>query len=168
MKTRLSLATLALVSSLVLAACGTGGGTGANPEATSTGGGSNAATTEEIVIGSTNEPTSFERNIGGSSGISRACSVGATSEHKEGRALDWHMDMKSSSQRGRVDKALKWMTANNGEVAYRLGVMYIIWNQHIWSLYYPELGWRKMASRGRSEVPSRRLRTCRWRRWRRT
>ena len=26
--------------------------------------------------------------------------------------------------------------------------MYIIWNQHIWSLYYPELGWRKMANRG--------------------
>lgn len=85
---------------------------------------------------------------GGSSGISRACSVGATSEHKEGRALDWHMDMKSSSQRARVDKALAWLTANNGEVAYRLGVMYILWNQRIWSVYYPELGWRKMADRG--------------------
>ncbi len=85
---------------------------------------------------------------GGSSGISRACSVGATSEHKEGRALDWHMDVKYASQRKRVDQALKWLTTNNGEVAYRLGVMYIIWNQRIWSLYYPELGWRKMASRG--------------------
>ncbi len=85
---------------------------------------------------------------GGSSGISRACSVGTTSEHKEGRALDWHMDMKSASQRARVKQATDWLTANNGEVAYRLGVMYIIWNQHIWSLYYPELGWRKMASRG--------------------
>ncbi|MGC3995125.1 MAG: hypothetical protein QM779_13590 [Propionicimonas sp.] len=85
---------------------------------------------------------------GGSSGISRACSVGTTSEHKEGRALDWHMDVKSASQRKRVAQALDWLTANNGEVAYRLGVMYIIWNQHIWSLYYPELGWRKMADRG--------------------
>jgi hypothetical protein len=85
---------------------------------------------------------------GGSSGISRQCSVGATSEHKEGRALDWHMDMKSASQRKRVGQALDWLTANNGEVAYRLGVMYIIWNQHIWSVYYPELGWRKMANRG--------------------
>ncbi|PFG18261.1 hypothetical protein ATK74_2845 [Propionicimonas paludicola] len=85
---------------------------------------------------------------GGSSGISRACSVGGTSEHKEGRALDWHMDMKSKSQRGRVDKALTWITANNGEVARRLGIMYVIWNQRIWSTYYPELGWRKMASRG--------------------
>ena len=85
---------------------------------------------------------------GGSLGISRGCSVGTTSEHKEGRALDWHMDVKYSSQRKRVDQALAWLTANNGEVAYRLGVMYIIWNQHIWSLYYPGLGWRKMANRG--------------------
>lgn len=85
---------------------------------------------------------------GGSSGISRACSVGTTSEHKEGRALDWHMDVRSASQRKRVDRALAWLTANNGEVAYRLGVMYVLWNQHIWSLYYPELGWRKMADRG--------------------
>ncbi|MCB0911214.1 MAG: hypothetical protein KDB60_06320 [Propionibacteriaceae bacterium] len=85
---------------------------------------------------------------GSSSGISRACSIGTTSEHKEGRALDWHMDVKYASQRKRVDKALAWLTANNGEVAYRLGVMYILWNQHIWSVYYPELGWRKMASRG--------------------
>jgi peptide/nickel transport system substrate-binding protein len=92
MKTRLSLATLALVSSLVLAACGTGGGTGANPEATSTGGGSNAATTEEIVIGSTNEPTSFERNIGGSSGISETTTrnvyEGLTSIDESGQVIN--------------------------------------------------------------------------------
>lgn len=85
---------------------------------------------------------------GGSSGISRHCSVGGTSEHKEGRALDWRMDMKSKSQRSRVSKALSWITANNGEVARRLGIMYVIWNQRIWSTYYPELGWRKMANRG--------------------
>jgi hypothetical protein len=85
---------------------------------------------------------------GSSSGISRSCGVGTTSEHKEGRALDWRRDVKYASHRKSVDKALAWLTANNGEVAYRLGVMYIIWNQRIWSLYYPELGWRKMPSRG--------------------
>ncbi|MGZ8801954.1 MAG: hypothetical protein ACXWZL_04865 [Mycobacterium sp.] len=85
---------------------------------------------------------------GSSSGISRQCSVGATSEHKEGRALDWRMSVKSASQRKRVGQAVAWLTANHGEAAYRLGVMYIIWNQRIWSLYYPELGWRKMANRG--------------------
>ena len=85
---------------------------------------------------------------GSSSGISRGCGVGGRSEHKEGRALDWHMSVKKASQRARVNSALKWITANNGEVALRLGIMYVIWNQHIWSVYYPELGWRKMASRG--------------------
>lgn len=85
---------------------------------------------------------------GSSSGISRSCGVVGRSEHKEGRALDWRMSVKSASQRKRVSQALAWMTANNGEVAYRLGIMYIIWNQKIWSTYYPELGWRKMENRG--------------------
>lgn len=85
---------------------------------------------------------------GSSSGISRLCSVGGTSEHKEGRALDWHMSVYNTSQRARVNDALRWITANNGEVALRLGVMYVIWNQRLWSVYYPELGWRKMADRG--------------------
>jgi hypothetical protein len=85
---------------------------------------------------------------GSSSGISRACGVGGVSEHKEGRALDWHMDVANSSQRKRVDEALAWLTANNGEAAYRLGIMYIIWNQRIWSIYYQELGWRPMPNRG--------------------
>lgn len=86
---------------------------------------------------------------GGSSwGISRFCSSGGTSEHKEGRALDWHMDSRKAKDRAKVADMVKWMTANNGEVAYRLGVMYIIWNQKIWSIYYQDLGWRKLANRG--------------------
>jgi hypothetical protein len=86
---------------------------------------------------------------GGSSwGISRFCSSGGTSEHKEGRALDWHMDSRKAKDRAKVADMVNWMTGNNGEAAYRLGVMYIIWNQRIWSIYYQELGWRKMASRG--------------------
>jgi hypothetical protein len=85
---------------------------------------------------------------GSSSGISRGCGVGGRSEHKEGRALDWHMSVFKAKQRAQVNKALSWITANNGEVALRLGIMYVIWNQRIWSTYYPELGWRKMASRG--------------------
>lgn len=86
---------------------------------------------------------------GGSSwGISRSCGVGGTSEHKEGRALDWHKDSRYASHRRAVADAMKWLTANNGEVAYRLGIMYIIWDQKIWSIYYQELGWRKMSSRG--------------------
>jgi hypothetical protein len=85
---------------------------------------------------------------GRSSGISRGCKTGGRSEHKEGRALDWHMSAKKAKDRRQVSKALRWITANHGEVARRLGIMYVIWNQQIWSTYYPELGWRKMADRG--------------------
>ncbi|MDR1710822.1 MAG: hypothetical protein LBR58_03035 [Propionibacteriaceae bacterium] len=91
----------------------------------------------------------LKKNFGGTDmGISRSCGAGGTSEHKEGRALDWGRNVKYASHRTAVNKAIKWLTANNGEVAYRLGVMYIIWNQQIWSIYYPEMGWRKMADRG--------------------
>ena len=85
---------------------------------------------------------------GKSWGISRFCTSGGTSEHKEGRALDWHMDSRKAKDRKKVNQMIDWITRNRGEVAYRLGVMYIIWNQKIWSTYYQELGWRKMASRG--------------------
>ena len=48
-----------------------------------------------------------------------------------------------------MDRALAWITANNGEVARRLGIMYVLWNQRIWvDLLPPNSGWRKMASRG--------------------
>lgn len=85
---------------------------------------------------------------GSSSGISRACSRGRRSEHKEGRALDWHMDSRKAHDRKQVARAVAWITANHGEVARRLGIMYVIWNQRIWSTYYPELRWRKMEDRG--------------------
>ncbi|MCA0253012.1 MAG: hypothetical protein LCH76_12150 [Actinobacteria bacterium] len=85
---------------------------------------------------------------GSSSGISRSCTIGGTSEHKEGRALDWHMNVSKPKQKKAVADALRWLTDNDGEVAYRLGIMYIIWDQKIWSVYYQELGWRKMENRG--------------------
>ncbi|MCL1839284.1 MAG: hypothetical protein FWG47_08275 [Propionibacteriaceae bacterium] len=89
------------------------------------------------------------KNFEGTSlGISRSCSSGGTSEHKEGRALDWGRDVKYESHRKSVDAAMEWLTANNGEVAIRLGVMYILWDQKIWSTYYPEMGWRRMPDRG--------------------
>ena len=86
---------------------------------------------------------------GGSSwGVSRACGVGGRSEHKEGRALDWHMDVANAADRARVGEALAWLTGNDGEVADRLGVMYIIWDQKVWASYRRSAGWRPMADRG--------------------
>lgn len=51
---------------------------------------------------------------GSSSGISRACSRGRRSEHKEGRAIDWHMDSRKARDRKQVSRATRWITANHG------------------------------------------------------
>ncbi|WP_435298418.1 ABC transporter substrate-binding protein [Timonella sp. A28] len=87
MKTRLSLAAVVLASTLVLAACGSNDTT--TSEKSSQG---STATTEEIVIGSTNEPTSFERNVGGSSGISETTTrnvyEGLTSIDDDGKVIN--------------------------------------------------------------------------------
>lgn len=92
MKSRLTLAAAVIASSLVLAACGSGN-TGNEAEPT-TGTSSSAAaeTTEEIVIGSLNEPTSLDRNVGGSSGISETTTrnvyEGLTSIDESGNVIN--------------------------------------------------------------------------------
>lgn len=98
----------------------------------------------------------LQQRWGGSSwGVSRGCEVGGRSEHKEGRALDWHMDAANPADRVRVADALNWLTANDGEVAERLGVMYVIWDQKVWASYRRAEGWRPMADRGSSTANHR-------------
>lgn len=77
-------------------------------------------------------------------GISRGCNVGGTSEHKEGRALDWSRDASNAAQRRTVKELLTWLFAtdahgNEHAMARRLGVMYIVWNRRIWSTW--DQGW---------------------------
>jgi len=77
-------------------------------------------------------------------GISRACNIGGTSEHKEGRALDWSRDATDPAQRSSVSEMLDWLFAtdeygNENAMFRRLGVMYIIWNRRIWSTW--DQGW---------------------------
>jgi hypothetical protein len=79
----------------------------------------------------------------GSFGISRACSVGGQSEHKEGRAFDWAVNASVPYQRTAAESMLDWLTGkdrygNDKAMARRLGVMYIIWNRRIW---FPWGGW---------------------------
>jgi hypothetical protein len=79
-------------------------------------------------------------------GISRACSNGGTSEHKEGRALDWMVSYKVASQRPKAQQFLAWLLApdaagNTAAMARRLGVMYIGWNNHFWASYDSAAGW---------------------------
>ncbi len=79
-------------------------------------------------------------------GIARACSIGGQSEHKEGRALDWMVNWRVPAQRARANAFLSWLLrpgadGRPGEMARRLGVMYIGWNNHLWASYRPDSGW---------------------------
>ena len=76
-------------------------------------------------------------------GISRACDIGGTSEHKEGRAMDWSRDATDPAQRKTVAALFEWLFAedqygNENAMARRLGIMYIIWNRRMWSSWDQE------------------------------
>ncbi len=74
-------------------------------------------------------------------GISRSCTEYGTSEHKDGRAIDFMINAKDPAQRKVGDAIVNWVTADNGAIARRLGVMYLIWNGKFWGGYAPEDGW---------------------------
>jgi hypothetical protein len=72
----------------------------------------------------------------------RACSGGA-SEHKDGRAIDWSMDATRAADRAEVERFLRrlFKADQSGEEdarARRMGVMYVIWNDHMYASYRDE------------------------------
>ena len=76
----------------------------------------------------------------GSLGIARACGHGGVSEHKEGRAFDWAVNHSSDRDRRYVKQFLAEIFApdalgNPAAKARRMGIMYLIWNDHIYSAY---------------------------------
>jgi hypothetical protein len=78
--------------------------------------------------------------VTGSLGIVRGCAVGGTSEHKDGRAFDWAADARHPATRRAaydfIAKALATDAAGNPDaLARRLGIMYLIYNDTIWSSY---------------------------------
>ncbi|MEX1178242.1 MAG: hypothetical protein WEB09_07245 [Nitriliruptor sp.] len=80
-------------------------------------------------------------------GISRDCSVGGASEHKEGRAWDWMLDANDPDDAAAADEMLDWLLATDetGEphaIARRAGVLYVIWDGQIWQAARPEAGWQ--------------------------
>ncbi|WP_229694363.1 hypothetical protein, partial [Lentzea pudingi] len=80
-------------------------------------------------------------------GISRACDIGGASEHKEGRALDYHFNVNNGEDRAEADDVLGWLLAtdrygNQHAMARRLGIQYIIWNRQWFRLYRASEGWR--------------------------
>lgn len=79
--------------------------------------------------------------------ISRNCTSGGASEHKEGRAFDWGVRADVPHEAAAADAAIAWLTAPgpDGKRAYnarRLGVMYIIWNGRIFSNSSEKAEWK--------------------------
>jgi hypothetical protein len=77
---------------------------------------------------------------GGYGSISRRCGAGGVSEHKEGRAFDWTLDATRSRDRRIAQEFLEVAFAadKDGEehaLARRMGIMYIIWNDHMYSAW---------------------------------
>lgn len=75
-----------------------------------------------------------------SMGMMRDCWVGARSEHKDGRAFDWGADVARASTKQAafafLHAALATDSAGNAHaLARRLGIMYVIYNDTIWSSY---------------------------------
>ena len=76
----------------------------------------------------------------GSMGTIRGCKTGGTSEHKDGRAFDWAADVrKRKTKKAAYDfirKALATDAAGNEfALARRMGIMYLIYHDTIWSSY---------------------------------
>lgn len=74
----------------------------------------------------------------------RTC-LGDTSEHYDGRAMDWMLDASDSGDRAIADAVTTWLTKNVGGTyganARRFGIMYIIWNGKMWRAYRDSDTW---------------------------
>ncbi|MFC5241103.1 FG-GAP repeat domain-containing protein [Streptomyces atrovirens] len=82
--------------------------------------------------------------------VTRACGDGGTSEHKEGRALDYMLNYNNSGERAIADDILTWLLktdrhGNKHANARRLGIMYLIWDDKIWSSSQAADGWREYS-----------------------
>jgi hypothetical protein len=77
---------------------------------------------------------------GGGGAVNRPCSGAGTSEHKDGRAVDWVLDADDPADRKVARTFLIAAFATDGEgnpaaLARRMGIMYLIWNDHFYAAY---------------------------------
>jgi len=86
-------------------------------------------------------------------GLSRSCTSATTpsSEHFDGRAIDTFFNVRNATERAEASAVLTWLLAydsagNRYANARRLGVMYIIWNDKMWSSYRSAEGWRPYST----------------------
>ena len=78
-------------------------------------------------------------------GITRACSGTPTSEHQEGRALDWMIGEQVS--KADANAFLAWLLGTDKQhytaaMARRMGIMYVVWQDKIFRTYHPDIGWQ--------------------------
>jgi hypothetical protein len=70
-----------------------------------------------------------------------ACGTdGTRSEHYDGRAIDWMVDIHNAKQYAAAKAAIAWLLATDGAghrfaMARRLGVMYLIYNNRMWGAW---------------------------------
>jgi hypothetical protein len=62
----------------------------------------------------------------------RPC-IDYASFHHDGRALDWPLNAGDPTDRQIADAVIVWLTDDDGEVAKRFGIEYLIWNGLIWN-----------------------------------
>lgn len=85
---------------------------------------------------------------GTSYGVARTCAATPSSEHDEGRAIDWMVSVRSPLRAAEAKTVIGWLLAEDtagrtAANARRLGVMYVIWNNKMWRAYDPDAGWRE-------------------------
>ncbi|HTY70811.1 MAG TPA: hypothetical protein VMI11_00135 [Actinomycetes bacterium] len=78
-------------------------------------------------------------------GITRPCSGTPTSEHQEGRALDWMLA--APTTKADINAFLSWLLAKDAQghavaMARRMGIMYVIWQNRMFRVYQPSAGWQ--------------------------
>ncbi len=83
--------------------------------------------------------------MGSTALIGRACSTGP-SEHYDGRAWDWMLNVDNPQQEAVAQSVLAWLTAPDkngvrGAMARRFGIMYIIHDRTMWRSYATDRGW---------------------------
>lgn len=99
--------------------------------------------------------------FGSHDSISRSCRRGSevTSEHQEGRAIDWSADARTAAGRAAAQRVLDTLFATDrwGNVAVearRMGVMYVIWNDRMYS------AWREFRPEPYLSSSCRNRRSC--------
>jgi hypothetical protein len=84
-------------------------------------------------------------------GSLRNCTDDGISEHLDGRAWDWHVDVNDPEAFAAATDLINWLMATgpDGKQAYwarRLGIMYIGYNHKIWGSYRASEGWRRLSN----------------------